>query len=98
LPAAPLPWRAGSRTAVAELSGNPVAISELGTPITTGFPSGRISLDRGRAHLSFSARGPRADGTAYVEETLQFGHWVVDRLQLKIEGRDRLIDLVNEDR
>ena len=85
------------RTAVAELKANPVAIRELGTPITTGFPKGNISItgDRGRAQLSFSASGPEADGTAYVDETLQSGHWVINRLQLEIKGRDRRIDLVN---
>jgi len=85
------------RTAVAELRANPVAIRELGTPITTGFPKGRISItgDRGQAQLSFSASGPKADGTAYADETLQSGHWVINRLQLEIKGRDRRIDLVN---
>jgi len=85
------------RTAVAELNANPVAISELGTPITTGFPMGSISItkDTGRAQLCFSASGPKADGTVYVDETIQFGHWVVNRLQLEIKGRDRRIDLVN---
>jgi len=85
------------RTAAAELKANPVAINELGTPITTGFPKGRISTakDTGRAQLSFSASGPKADGTAYVDETLQFGHWVINRLQLEIKGRDHRIDLVN---
>ena len=84
------------RTAVAELNANPVAISELGTPITTGFPMGSISItkDTGRAQLCFSASGPKADGTVYVDETIQFGHWVVNRLQLEIKGRDRRIDLV----
>ncbi len=84
------------RTAVAELNASPVAISELGTPIRTGFPWGRISItnDTGRAQLSFSARGPKADGTAYVDETLRAGHWVINRLQLEIKGRDRRINLV----
>ena len=81
------------RTAVAELNANPVAISEFGTPITTGFPMGSISITKG-AQLCFSASGPKADGTVYVEETIQFGHWVVNRLQLEIKGRDRRIDLV----
>ena len=81
------------RTAVAELNANPVAISEFGTPITTGFPMGSISITKG-AQLCFSASGPKADGTVYVDETIQFGHWVVNRLQLEIKGRDRRIDLV----
>jgi hypothetical protein len=71
------------RTAVAELNANSIAISELGAPITTGFPWGRISITNstGSAQLSFSASGPKADGTAYV--------------QLEIKGRDGRIDLVN---
>ena len=84
------------RTAVAQLQASPVAISELGTPITTGFPTGSIKItnDTGSAQLAFSASGPKAEGTVYVIETLQGGHWVIRRLQLEIKGRDRRIDLV----
>ncbi len=84
------------RVAVAELTANPTAISELGTPITAGFPFGNIALDNdtGSAQLSFSASGPKADGTVYVAETLRSGHWVIIRMQLEIKGRDRRIELI----
>ncbi len=82
------------RTAVAELTANPIAISELGSPIATGFPTGNIRIvnNTGSAQLSFSASGPKAEGTVSVDETLQGGHWVIRRLQLEI--KDRRIDLV----
>jgi hypothetical protein len=84
------------RTAVAELTANPAAISELGTPITTGFPMGNISTynDTGSAQLVFSATGPKATGTVVVTETLRAGHWVVIRMQLDIKGQNRRINLV----
>jgi hypothetical protein len=83
------------RTAVAALNANPVAINALGTPIATGFPFGNISIrnDTGRAQLSFSAKGPKAEGTVYVDETLRSNHWVIVRMQLEIKGRDGRIDL-----
>jgi hypothetical protein len=79
-------------TAVAELKANPTAISELGTPITAGFPSGNIAFnnDTGSARLSFSASGPKASGTVFVVETLRGGHWVITSLQLELKGRNRI--------
>ena len=46
---------------VSKLQASPVAINVFGSPITTGFPSGKISLTgaSGTAVLSFSASGPR---------------------------------------
>src|ERR1700721_1826713 len=85
------------RTAVAALNANPVAIGELGTPISTGFPFGNISIANasGHAELSFSASGPKANGTVYVNETLRAGRWVIERMQLEIPGRDGRIDLTS---
>jgi cytochrome oxidase complex assembly protein 1 len=82
------------RTAVAELKASPTAISELGTPITAGFPSGniRINNDTGSARLSFSASGPKATGTVFVTETLRNGHWVITSMQLQL--KERRINLV----
>ena len=69
----------------------------LGTPITTGFPSGKISLTgaSGTAVLSFSASGPKAAGTVFLEAIKKDGAWAITRLALKLDGRDGVIDLVN---
>lgn len=81
--------------AVERLKQNPNAISELGTPISAGFPSGHISFDNdsGSAELSFSATGPKRSGTVYVDARKDLGVWRLTRFELEIDDRDRTIDL-----
>ena len=81
--------------AVGQLNKSPVAIRELGTPIQPGFPWGRFSTtgDSGEAQLSFSAKGPKADGTVYADAVKTDGKWRLTRLDLVVEGSDRRIDI-----
>jgi hypothetical protein len=85
------------RLGVAKLAANPAATALLGTPISTGYPYGSISINgsSGKAALSFSARGPRAAGVVFLEAVKRNGAWSITRLALKIDGRDEMIDLVN---
>jgi Cytochrome oxidase complex assembly protein 1 len=85
------------RLGVAKLEASPVATSLLGTPISTGYPFGSISINgaSGKAALNFSASGPRATGVVFVEAIKKDGVWSITRLALKIDGRDDAIDLVN---
>jgi Cytochrome oxidase complex assembly protein 1 len=82
---------------VSTLQANPVAINLLGTPISTGFPTGNISYENGSgsAVLSFSASGPKAAGTVFLQAVKKDGAWAIARLTLKLDGRDGVIDLVN---
>jgi hypothetical protein len=82
---------------VSTLQASPVATNVLGTPITTGFPSGAITYTgpTGRAVLSFSANGPKASGVVFLEAVKKDGAWAITRLALKLDGRDGMIDLVN---
>ena len=83
---------------VAQLQANPVATSILGTPITTGFPSGSVKVEgggSGRAALSFSASGPKASGTVAVEAVKRDGVWTITRLALKPDGSEHMIELIN---
>ena len=82
---------------VSRLQASPVATNLLGTPITTGFPSGNISINgaSGTAVLSFSASGPKASGMVFLEAVKKDGAWTITRLALKLDGRDGVIDLVN---
>jgi hypothetical protein len=89
------------RLSVSELQSNPIAANLLGKPISTGFPFGSISVDAGgtgRAVFSFSASGPKAAGTAFLEAVKKDGVWSITRLALKLDGRDSVIDLVNRAR
>ena len=82
---------------VSTLQANPVATNLLGTPISTGFPSGNISIygASGTAVLSFSASGPKAAGRVFLQAAKKDGVWAITRLTLKLDGRDGVIDLVN---
>ena len=81
--------------AVARLSTHSEAISALGTPISTGFPWGSISVSgpSGRAALSFWVGGPKAEGTVYLNATKDFGRWKINRMELEIKGRAGRINL-----
>ena len=82
---------------VSTLQASPVATNVLGTPISTGFPTGKIAFNgaSGTAILSFSASGPKASGMVFLEAVKKDGVWQITRLALKLDGRDGVIDLVN---
>jgi hypothetical protein len=50
----------------------------------------------GRAILSFSATGTRAAGQIYLEAIKKDGVWSLTKLTLKVDGRDGVIDLINQ--
>jgi Cytochrome oxidase complex assembly protein 1 len=83
---------------VSKLQASPVAANVLGTPISAGFPFGKISVDAGgsgEAALSFSATGPKAAGTVFEDAIKKDGVWSIRTLRLKVNGSDALIDLFN---
>jgi Cytochrome oxidase complex assembly protein 1 len=81
---------------VAKLQANPIAMNILGSPISTGFPFGNISVNGadGRADLSFSATGPKAAGVVFVAAVKKDGVWSITRLALKLNESDSVIELV----
>jgi hypothetical protein len=85
------------RIGVAQLQENPVAAKLLGAPISTGYPTGSIFVNKnsGKAALNFSASGPVASGTVYLEAIKKDDVWSIVRLALKLKGSERFIDLIN---
>jgi len=85
--------------AVSRLQANAAAVTALGAPISSGIPSGKISIEgaSGRAALEFSATGTKAEGRVGVEALKENGVWSLKVLKLKIDGRDE-IDLLKESR
>jgi hypothetical protein len=81
--------------AVAQLQANSEAINALGTPITTGVPTGKFETSgpTGTADLQFSVEGPKAKGTVYLHATKDLGAWKINRIELQIEGRPGRINL-----
>jgi hypothetical protein len=84
------------KAAAAAVNSSPQAVQILGTPITTGLPSGsiRISGPDGEADLSFSAEGPNGEGTVYVKATKSLGQWKIDDAVFEDSRSHRRIDLV----
>jgi hypothetical protein len=74
------------------------AVSVLGAPISTGLPLGSISINgaSGRAILSFSATGTKATGRVFLEAIKTDGVWSLTKLMLKVDGRDGVIDLIQQ--
>lgn len=89
------------KLAVSKLQSNTAAMSVLGAPISTGTPSGEISVkgeDSGEAKLDFSVSGTKAKGEVHVEALKKGGVWSLKVLNLKIDGRDDVIDLLKDSR
>jgi Cytochrome oxidase complex assembly protein 1 len=86
--------------AVAKLQSSPIATNILGSPIATGIPFGGITFNgsSGQAALSFSATGPKAAGTVFVEAVKKNGVWSIKKLALKLNDSGNVIDLVNGSR
>jgi hypothetical protein len=85
------------KLAVSELEASTQVANLLGKPITTGMPTGKISTNgaTGEASLSFSVSGPKGKGTVYLAATKKDGAWSLGGLKLKMDGQDRLIDLLH---
>src|SRR5262249_30180667 len=83
---------------ISKLKTSSEAADVLGTPISTGFPSGSITINgqSGRAVLNFSATGPKAAGQIFMEAFKTGGVWSLRSLTLKVDGRDRVIDLLKQ--
>jgi Cytochrome oxidase complex assembly protein 1 len=79
-----------------KLQASAEAANLLGTPISTGIPSGSISVGgaSGRAVLSFSVTGTKASGRLFLEAIKKDGVWSITSLTLKVDGGDSMIDLV----
>src|SRR5579871_6136899 len=86
--------------AVSRLQANTAAASALGAPISTGIPSGKISINgtSGHAELEFSATGTKAAGRVVAEALKENGVWSLKVLKLRADGRDDEIDLLRESR
>lgn len=84
--------------ALSTLQANSQAVSALGAPISGGIPSGKISINGASGSLKFSVTGTKAAGQLVVEAMKQNGVWSLKVLNLKIDGRDDVIDLLKRSR
>jgi len=78
-----------------KLQANSEAMAILGPPISTGMVQGSIesSGPSGKAAISFSIKGQKAEGTVYVDARKDLGRWIANRIELEIDGRKDRIDL-----
>jgi hypothetical protein len=85
------------RLSVIELQKNADVVEAVGTPFKTGFPTGGVTVsgETGNAFLTFSVTGPKGSGVATTMAIKRAGVWLIQRLVLKVDGRDDVIDLVH---
>ncbi|WP_159564587.1 cytochrome c oxidase assembly factor Coa1 family protein [Budvicia diplopodorum] len=84
------------KESVALVTSNPVAAEMLGTPISSGIPSGNISVSghRGSADISFSVEGSKSSGTVYVVAHKEMGDWIMESNRFKSDQTGDVIDLL----
>ncbi|HEX7814560.1 cytochrome c oxidase assembly factor Coa1 family protein [Dyella sp.] len=82
--------------AVKDLQQNPEVVQQLGSPMSTGIPTGQIQVSgpSGTAHLSFSVQGSKGKGTVYVEATKAIGRWHLDQAVFENDATEQRIDLI----
>ena len=96
-------WLSGSdayKLAVTYVQANDTATEALGKPITAGFPSGSINTSptSGTAARTFSVSGPKAAGQVAATAYKDLGGWKLDGVQLRVDGREGVIDLLKPPR
>lgn len=85
---------------VARLQASTEVANLVGSPVTTGMPTGKISTNgpTGEAALSFSVSGPKGSGTATLTATKKDGAWRLLSLKFRMDGQDGVIDLLHPTR
>jgi Cytochrome oxidase complex assembly protein 1 len=78
--------------AVSKLQSSQKVSRVIGSPFTTGMPSGSMQMSGpdGRANISFSITGPSGSGTVYMEATKNLGQWQIHRMVLEQASGDRM--------
>lgn len=68
----------------------------VGRPFSTGLPMGSIAVSgpSGSASLSFSVKGPKGQGTAFVEASKVLGQWKVKQLVFETDETGERIDVL----
>jgi hypothetical protein len=86
------------RLAATTVLQNQIVVRELGSPLSTGFPSGSIEVSgpSGKADISFSVEGPKGSGTVYVDAVKDLGKWKFNRIELEVDKTGKRIDLKND--
>ncbi|HEX4960287.1 MAG TPA: cytochrome c oxidase assembly factor Coa1 family protein [Thermoanaerobaculia bacterium] len=77
---------------------DPQVRAELGEPIHEGWwLSGNVNTTgpSGNADISIPLKGARKDGTLYAVAHKSAGEWRYDRLEVKVDGREERIKLLN---
>lgn len=72
---------------------SPAAIERLGEPIADGwFIKGHIGYESGAGSANFEIplSGPKSSGTLFVWANSQGGDWTYEKLELAVEGGDRV--------
>jgi photosystem II stability/assembly factor-like uncharacterized protein len=86
-----------SKLAFARAQSDLGVAQRLGEPVKRGwFVTGNVEGggSTGHADLAIALSGPKGKGKLYVVATEHAGQWTFETLQLKLEGEDKRIDLL----
>jgi TIR domain/Cytochrome oxidase complex assembly protein 1 len=86
-----------SKLAFARAQSNASVLQRLGEPVKRGWViEGNVETSgaSGHADLAIPLSGPRGKGTLYVVATKSAGRWMFETLQLKVDGDNERIDLL----
>ncbi|HEX5706461.1 MAG TPA: cytochrome c oxidase assembly factor Coa1 family protein [Pyrinomonadaceae bacterium] len=82
------------RNAVEQARANPSVVQEMGEPIEEGwYVTGSVKNDF--ASLEIPISGPKRSGTIYAVALRDAGEWQYTRLEVKIEGIDGRVQILN---
>ncbi len=86
------------KESVTLVTSNPITAELLGTPISSGIPTGNISVNgnSGSADISFSVEGSKSSGVVYVVAHKEMGEWIMESNKFKSDQTGEVIDLLTE--
>ncbi|MDC6170494.1 cytochrome c oxidase assembly factor Coa1 family protein [Paucibacter sp. XJ19-41] len=85
------------KLSLAKLQSSEQVTQMIGTPMSTGMPTGQMQTSgpQGSASLSFAVEGPKGKGTAYVEAVQDLGQWTIKRMVFEQDGTRQRLDLMH---
>lgn len=78
---------------------DPQVVRELGEPVEAGWmvrASFELSDESGEAEIQIPLSGPLGSGTLFVTAYRDGGIWLIELLEVQVEGRSQTIDLMQD--
>lgn len=86
-----------AKIAFAKVAANPAVLERMGQPIKEGMiitGSINVSVSSGHADLKLPISGPKAKGSIYLTADKKDDQWILESLEVAVDGEDNRIELV----